>query len=352
MRYYFILLITIVLCLFNQCRPTKGKKDEPLRFNLTHSDYNMGNFMLGRGAGMIVTSDNHLIGRDPACDTFFYRQDANNPASFFRFGNKGQGPDDFSMLFTTQYIEDSIIGSYDVMTGTFYDIVFHSTGRIWKGKATPLKYGILLSAIGTAYGGYIGMGITPDDDRKMFTLFDPSGKRITSFSEFPYRDADERSVQVRGMAYQGPLRTNPSRTKFVYAAITADILYFYEIEASSVRETGKIENSYCKYSVDKSMGFRAPINSDNIMGHVDAYATEKYVYTLYSGKSRRAHPDGKHLESDEMRIYDWSGNLLKVATLDVPCKYLCVSADDRMMWAIAETPEPEIVRFDLSGLEK
>jgi len=55
----------------------------------------------------------------------------------------------------------------------------------------------------------------------------------------------------------------------------------------------------------------------------------------------------KALEGSLLKIYDWEGNLLQEAEIDTPCKFFCVSPDDQMMWAIAEIPEPAIVRFDL-----
>jgi hypothetical protein len=153
------------------------------------------------------------------------------------------------------------------------------------------------------------------------------------------------------MAYQGKVKTNTSCTKLVYAAAYADLVYFYDIERNDIRVIKKIENRFCKYRSEENGdgGISAPIMSDNEYGCVDLYATDQYVYMLYSGKSFNEYR-GKIGEAERLRIYDWQGNLLLEADLDLPCKNLCVSADDSFLWAIAEIPEPKIVAYDLNWL--
>lgn len=54
---------------------------------------------------------------------------------------------------------------------------------------------------------------------------------VKSFFEYPYRDEVERKIpnRVRGMAYQGTVKSNPAMTKLVYAVRTAPIVFFYNI---------------------------------------------------------------------------------------------------------------------------
>jgi hypothetical protein len=155
------------------------------------------------------------------------------------------------------------------------------------------------------------------------------------FFEYPYRNESEKNISnnVRAMAYQGKIGTNTSRTKLVYAAAYADIVYFYDIERNDLRTVKKIENRFCDYMPEeKGRTVSAPIMPDNECGCVDLYATDQYVYLLYPGRSFKKYRK-KMGETERLRIYDWQGNLLLEADLDFPCKNLCVSADDSFLWA-------------------
>jgi hypothetical protein len=201
--------------------------------------------------------------------------------------------------------------------------------------------------IKTAYGQYIGIGIHPDG---MFQLYDSLGNEIRSFFEYPYRDAGEQKIKspIRAMAYQGKISADLSGTRFAYAASHADIIHFYSLSENDIQLVKKIETRFCEYAPDERDGrVAAKIDPGNRNGCVDLYATNKYVYCLYSGKTFRDEQE-KAFESERLRIYDWSGNLFREVILDVPCKFLCISPDDKIMWAIVEIPEPIITRFDLT----
>jgi hypothetical protein len=48
-----------------------------------------------------------------------------------------------------------------------------------------------------------------------------------------------------------------------------------------------------------------------------------------------------------LHIYDWNGNIKRKIKLDIACGQICVSSDDKTMYAIAEYPEPVIVYYGL-----
>jgi hypothetical protein len=338
-----LLLLSIWLFLYG-CTPIA--KDRAT-IALTHAKDYENNLFIGIGGYMVVTNDHYLIGMEHGGDAFFYRQDLNRPDSVCRFAGKGQGPDEFIHPFSLQYINDSTMGSYDILGKKFGEISLSTCSEPARVKTVKFDDNMNARVIKTAYNQYIGTGVYPDG---MYIMFDSSGTKIKSFFEYPFENASEKSIknQLRAMAYQGKIASNLSNTRFVYGANSADIIYFYDIENSNIRFIRKIENRFCEYVPEEQNGsFGSAIKTTNRHGFVDIYATDQHVYALYSGKTYNEYRE-QIFAGDRLRIYDWSGDLLAEAALDVPCKFLCVSPDDETMWAIAEIPEPTIIRFDLA----
>ncbi|MDR1098338.1 MAG: TolB-like 6-bladed beta-propeller domain-containing protein [Tannerella sp.] len=336
------MLCIIMIFAFSHCQSNDNKYEV-----INHSDTCENNLFIGESSFMLLTEKNHLIGLDYGNDTFFYCQNISRPDSFFRFGTKGQGPDEYIHPFSIQYIDDNTIGVYDAMQKKYTETVLIPYTGSFKKKVVVVDK-MSFSVLKTACNQYIGIGAYRD---AMFTVYDSAGTQFKSFFEYPYKNSDEKKIknEIRAMAYQGKIRTNLSRTKFVYAASSADIIHFYDIEEGDIRVIKKIENRFCNYIPEENNGaISAAKMPTNKNGCADLYATEKYVYYLYSGRTF-AEYRLKFFEGDLLRIYDWNGNLLKEVKTDIPCKNICVSSDDKTMLAIAEIPEPTVIQFDLKN---
>ena len=92
------------------------------------------------------------------------------------------------------------------------------------------------------------------------------------------------------------------------------------------------------------------VDKNNKVGYIATYATDKLVYALYSG-IKITELKNVNFEGQTLRVFDWTGTLVKEYGLDVPCSYLCVSDDDRKIWAIASNPDITLVLFDLADTQ-
>jgi hypothetical protein len=306
------------------CTPSEKKAVD---CHLNHSAVYDNELLIGQCVALVAFS-NHIIGIDAQhFYKSFFVQNIADTSSFFYFGDKGQGPGEFIYPFSIQFVDDSSLFVYDWISkrSNRVNIDFESGRTRVTGRLLDEK--LCFSVVSTAAEQYLGIGAFTDG---MFILLDSTGVRSGMFFEYPYRNQSEKNISnpVRAMAYQGRVKTNTSRTKLVYAAAYADILYFCDIERKDLRIIKKIENRFCKYMPEENEGgISAPIMSDNEYGCVDLYATDRYVYMLYSGRSFKKYRE-KLGESDRLRIYDWQGELLLEADMDLPCKNLCVSAND------------------------
>ncbi len=108
----------------------------------------------------------------------------------------------------------------------------------------------------------------------------------------------------------------------------------------------KIENDYPLYKDTGGENFRQlaydPRTKD---GYIATYATDQFVYAIYSGQTmlERQEKKSTNLGGNTLRIFDWEGALVKEYELDVPCSFVCVSDDDKTMWAVATAVDGEVV---------
>ncbi|MDR0538751.1 MAG: TolB-like 6-bladed beta-propeller domain-containing protein [Tannerellaceae bacterium] len=344
MKKHLLSSILLSIILFNACNSNSQKEIVLLEYSKGFAS----NVFIGI-PGYIIATEKHLVGFNTGADLFFYKQNTSQADSVYRFGKGGQGPDEFVHPSTLQYINDSLAGTYDITLRTFNEISLTPNTVPLKQKTLRFDNNMNFSILKTSYNQYIGMGAYPEG---MFIMFDSLGNTIKNFFEYPFQTADERKIknQLRAMAYQGKISANRSGTKFVYAAFNADIIHFYDILNGEIELKYKIEKHFCEYLPEEINGsFSAIIKSTVKRTYCDVYATDKYVYLLYSGKSYEEYKE-HILDCDILIIYDWSGNLKKEISLNTPCKYLCVSPDDTKMWAISEIPEPTIIEFDLTKL--
>jgi hypothetical protein len=333
-----ICLLTALL--FSHCRSPKENKNT---VSTSHLETYENKLFLGKGGWMLITEDLHLIGIDLEGEGLFYCQDVLRPDSFFRFGAKGPGPEEYIFPYTIQFIDNSTIGIYDLMQKKYSTVSFKASPKAVKKKQVSVDR-MSFRILQTCYNQYIGIGAYPDG---MFSLFDSLGTHLKSFFEYPCKDGEEGKIrnELRAMAYQGKTVSNLSRTKFAYAASSADIIHFYDIQENDIRPIRKIENRFAKYvPQEENGGFGAAYLPDNLFGYVDVYATDNYVYGLYSG---RVYTRGEAVGGTLLRIFDWTGHAVREVNIDIPCTYICVSSDDEIMLAIAEMPEPTLIRFDL-----
>lgn len=109
-------------------------------------------------------------------------------------------------------------------------------------------------------------------------------------------------------------------------------------------------NGQFKYAPSTGNNIYAKIDSKNSEGYVDAYTTEKYIYLLYSGRVSR-NSDLESIErsilSNHILVFTWDGEPVVEYETDVDLKNFCVSDSDDILYAIAYTPDPQLVSFVL-----
>ena len=347
MKHRFFLYQFVFFFFLCSCSNQKQAKSISI---LQHQTIDLGENFIGYG-GFLAFNQGVVIGLDLARTMQpFFRLKPNDPSQpLFYFGNRGQGPNDFLVPLSIQYINNQTAGTLDIMSNTYTEFSIPNESEELKVIKKMTFQTSLNQIIKTAFNQYVGLLGVSDE---MFLLTDSSGIPIKSFFEYPYQNNDERQLPKRSHAYQGTLAANPSKSKFVYSCFNGEILHFYEIENNNIKIIAKIENEYPIYKFgDKENLSTLVFGAQGINGYVATYATEKFVYTIFSGEKLREQMNNPKINLDGtlLRVFDWNGALVKEYALDVPCSYLCVSDDDSKIWAIASYPDITIVSFDIEN---
>lgn len=311
--------------------------------NVSHRVISNDQLLLATPMSLIYAAD-RVFGIDRNSQNPFFYINPNDATDFRTFGAKGQGPDEFLYPTTLQYIGPNKIMCFNAYPSSVIEL---DIDEIIKGdkfrKTNEINLeNIVGYSLATNYNQYVGMGLYDDC---MIMLYDSTGRISGRFFEFPNKDEKEQLVsnRVKFMAYQGPFVTNPSKTKVVYAVTSADIIHFYDVSADDIKIIKKHEGSYPDYTpYEEGTSVGATQNATSNLWYISAAATDQFVYLLYSGRSVAQHPMS-FWSSEEVHVYDWDGNMVKKYKLDAPCTTLCVSPDDKKLWATANLPDPVII---------
>jgi hypothetical protein len=107
MKNAFILLFLLFIGCAN-----KDKVIIPVE-EITHKKITNQNVFVGTGGPMILINS-YIVGMEYTLDTCFYYLGLENDI-FDRFGNRGQGSDEYLYPKSIEYINDTILGVYDMM---------------------------------------------------------------------------------------------------------------------------------------------------------------------------------------------------------------------------------------------
>ena len=195
----FQIMVFLVLCGCSDTRQT-----EHIQI-IEHELIDLGGVYLGAG-GFLTYRGGSVVGIDlhPAVKQPFFT--LSQDETFYTFGNKGRGPDEFLMPFSIQLTEKQTIGVFDAQTNTYSEFDLPRKGESPKVKKEVKIESRSTRIIKTAFNQYISLLSLEDE---MFSLIDSSGVQVNTFFEYPYQDKVERENKTRSIAYQGTLSANP-----------------------------------------------------------------------------------------------------------------------------------------------
>lgn len=297
---------------------------------------------------IIHYADSSVVIYDDINDSIFTLIDLRDNNSVYHFGKRGEGNNEFLQVFSLcSLYGDSLIGVYDVYKRNLVEM------NLRQIKQGNIQFPVLmqdslmsLNICPTQYDTYLGLGFY---ENNMFSL---TGKHIGSryYYEYPYRDKQEKEVKnrLRGMAYQGTLSSNKSLNRFVFAIGSAPIFSLYSVNKDNIDKSFEFVGGYPEYKTEDTGTTRsAPMSVANKMAFIKAYATEKYVYLLYSGNSYKE-VGVKAFNGKIIYQLAWDATPICKFVLDFPIMNFCVSDSDDTIYALMDKEEVELVKYSLN----
>ena len=280
------------------------------------------------GRLLLNESEEYVLIPDPAeraiVKQIFYRTDSTKILI-----RKGRGPN--------EYTNARLCGIEP--NGDFY-IMSVTQGKIDKHAkdGSPIRHVDMETFFASAIeleDQYISYGDFSVSDNTMYTLSDASGRTICRFGAYP-DDGVPADFAYKAMAYQGRLVANDARSRFAFLTIFGEVLDIYEIQNDSIpSKIASYRNGLPTYQPKEGV---IGVKYDEFhFAYLDADASDRFIYALYSGKKpvdRTPQALSDAQEGNVIRLYDWDGNLRANLLTDVELLCLCVSADDSFIIAL------------------
>ena len=255
----------------------------------------------------------------------------------------GNGANEFIHINVSQKTSDSTFIFQDMNSANLYQANIY-LGLI--NKIFPYKNPKCME-IAKMNNDFIATGLFSEG---MFAIYNNDTLQNYIY-KYPKDNISDDKMAYKAMAYQGKLLINEEKNSILFSSYKHPYFEIFKIINQDLISIKKSYTGNYKYEIptDESMFF-AHQYEDNTEGYIDAYATNKRIYLLYSGRSIKDIDVETHEKaslSNTILVYDWEGCPIIRYNTDIDLKKICVNDAENIIYAIAYDPNPEIVFFKL-----
>jgi hypothetical protein len=148
-------------------------------------------------------------------------------------------------------------------------------------------------------------------------------------------------------AYTGTLVARPDRQRFALLTRHADRIELFAANGDPLRTITGPAGFLPIYQVASRAGYPVMASGEDLrFGYVDASATNRALYGLYSGRARGELP-GYAFYGTFVHEYDWEGKLRRVFKLDAYAIGIAVDPEGKTLYVSRLYPTPAILRYRL-----
>jgi len=350
MRYYAYYL-QIFLLLLGGC--ISSDKSNPLKLfsehqELYHETLPSNDYVLAM-TGQIVDLGGYIV--------LFAINNKNDLAIYDKtlhcylppIGPRGQGPAEFSYIKNIQFADSTRIYVHDDARKEFVDYQFttFSNDSVQTRKKVIFSWKPM-ALLAVKAGNYFVRLCAVEDG--MFSLADASGKELGLFEQYPPigENGMDYPSPVRAMSYQGRFAVRPGDSLFVFVPLSAPIIQIFKAAENKIIKHAESIVSYAHPEIIKSGtgNLQSAHGRDNPFGYLSVTGTREYIYVLYSGRTFNEY-QSKVFCGRDVLVFDWNCKPVKHYVLDLDVSCIEVSRDNKTLWAAADNPDPELVKYAL-----
>lgn len=335
MKYIYIIFVFIVI----SCSNKESKFPDSIFYKttgLSMNDFNIEENDLALIEGLHC-NDSALIVLDFHSGDSYTLFDINSGKAIRRFGSTGQGPDEIP-LGTYGYLEDKNFYLFYDQTGYIgrysIDSLYNTQNRLHPQRLTKyqLEEAQLSKAIPLNDSTFLGAGTY--QSKFQYVLFDCNNRVIDYNIEIYNSNYENFNKYHKFLSNQGNLKKHPDKNRFVFSLNNSSNLDFIEIKDNKIQTIKSLHFADPNYqTISGDFLNRVIPSEDNIIGYLDTYATEKYVYALYADKKRVSVDKNNDYNSDTILVFDWDGNPVKKLKLTNEAYYICANEKHKKLYA-------------------
>jgi len=178
-----------------------------------------------------------------------------------------------------------------------------------------------------------------------------NGEFVTTMGEFPSEMKERTPLSIRSQSLQSKLRIKPDRTLVMLCARYANRIDIYSSDGNLRKSVVGPQGFFPVYEPTSTDGKSVLVmdNQNTRFGYIDAAVTDRFMFTLYSGRSRKDFP-GKANFGEDIHVFDWAGNLLQVFKLDNDVLAITVDQKAEILYAIRHYPTVALLAYDLPNI--
>ena len=259
----------------------------------------------------------------------------------------GQGPDEFSRIINLQCADSTRLYVHDSNRKEFVDYQITTDEDSLKSKKEVLFSWKPASFRAIKIANYfIRLCVTEEG---MFALSNSKGIELGLFEKYPPpgENDTEYPAYIRSTSYQGYLAVHPKDSLFAFVPISAPIVQVFRVSENKIRKYSESFLDYAHPTIKKDdRGGLRSAHGDNPLIYLSVVGTRDYIYVLYSGRTLKEYK-GNAFYGRDVLVFDWNCNPVKRYVLDVDVSCIEVSPDNTTLWAAAENPDPELVKFQM-----
>ena len=262
--------------------------------------------------------------------------------------NRGDGPEELVSPSSIQKRGDDLF-IYDLAKKKIYqlDIVINDS-TISLSKDRTLNVEDRPFIIHMLDKGYIASGLFL---KFWMAYLDDNGYILSSLNFPDFEDTKNfTDIELSTLYLSTLIAVSPNEQKVVCAAQKGGVLAFANLSSKGMEEYKLLKYHAPKISESHKRGNpNVAFSKDGKMGFSDVACNEKYVFTLYSGRTYRIHGTTCH-HCEHLLIYDWDGNPVKHLVLDKPLFTMNYDAQSNKLYGVGYDPEGCILEYDLEGV--
>lgn len=350
MKIINIIIVAILILFTFSCNHSEKNSKEYFKnvFNIKSHKLNVDIYKINSLGRMIPFENEQCLIKEnyigeSLLDKIYYTKD-----SVQSFSKIGSGPDEYIMLRVMQKNDQSSVKMLDVQKKQVI------TKDINGNVVDVLDLNCMPLSIIQAKDKYIISGLIDRNanDNKRYAILNDNGEFVLSFGDFP-NDNNNAGVKSKVLAYQDYIVYNPVLNRFASVCSSGAIFELYQIDTIPYLIKSN-HDIYPVYINDSSPGYNSiKHGKDNVIGYTDIYATNRYIYTLYSGKKLNKHHDEGMMDAkltNNILVYDWNGKCICRLISDVKLFNLCITENDQELIALGWENDFNLYSFDLSNV--